>query len=101
LPYSYKGASLSQAPGSGASPAPGSHPMFTFSGYSVCDSTPPGSVAPTGAPLPAICSRRTLGQDVATLNNEIASINSVRPDDSIPISVLGFGVGGAYGPPSS
>jgi hypothetical protein len=78
LPYSYTQALLTQSPGS--------DPTFSFDSYSNCDSTPPGS------PVFAACSRRSIDDDVATLDKEIASIHTVWSTSDI--IVLGHSQGG-------
>ena len=70
LPYSYKGASLTQPPGQS--------PLFKFQSYTACDATP--SFGSYGCNY-----NRSIGQDVAMLDNEIKSIRSVWRDARIII----------------
>ncbi len=78
LPYSYTQALLTRSLGS--------DPTFSFKAYGVCDSTPPGS------PLGQGCSRKSINDDVVTLEKELASIHSVwRTSDII---LMGHSQGG-------
>ena len=90
LPYSYEGAYLRPAR------RPGQDPTFTFATYTRCNSSPQ-SFGPFGFGCNNFNTKNgnhngSINQDVAALNNELASIHRVWPGASI--TVLGHSQGG-------